>query len=239
MNCSQNQVIQRPSNNNLVNCPGAGNFLTRVKKAPVADFSDFQRIKYDAATVENELRTASRLTEYLFDPIQIHACQPCRSDDIGTNSKFGVSYNANLPLVDTESQLRNLNVPLNHDTSVEYVPQLVNQLTPDQKDCRDRNLYHFRECSLGQEYTRLNNPAWTLKETGVNRFQPTYLNHQDRSHWEIQTPTLISDRQLARDNYVPRIPCPIDQSAMLPKGKSHVPNCQQVVRGPCDISRTN
>lgn len=231
MNCSQPPITSKYPNSN--NCIPSNNFISRVGKSPVAGLHESQRVKYDKEYIENDLRTTARIQEYVFDPAQIHPCHPCRSDEIGSNSKFGVSYNPNLPLVDTESQLRNLNVNLNRDTSVNYLPgsDMSSSKVLTEGDC---NLYHFQGCSLGKEFTRLNNPAWTLRETGVNRFQPTYLNHQDRSHWEIQTPTLVSARQLARDSYVPRIPCLIDQSVFLPKGDAKLP-CRTVVINTCDL----
>ncbi len=200
----------------------------RLKEIPIFG-GNYTRNKYDRGSHEIDTRQSTMALEYTLDPTYAEQCQPCRSVGPGWLSKQGISYDTRIPLVDTESELKNLNRVLTRDPNYKYVPYCPNCLS-----CADGNpcssgvgngceqcqpkMFHFRACGNRDEYTRISNPACTIKETGVNRFQPLCLNPQDESRWLHPGNIGISYRLVAKDNSVPCIPIPLDQNPALPKG---------------------
>lgn len=125
-------------------------------------------------------------------------------------------------MVDTESDLLNLNRLLSRDPRHRYRPQCINDrcvgVMNDCDECQPK-LTHFPVCNgMKYEATRLSNPPATLRETGVNRFQPICLDPQDRSRWEHPGEIGINYRMVVKDNHIPCIPHPIDQTPALPQG---------------------
>ena len=146
---------------------------------------NWQRLKYDLGTFGKDVQQASAPLERTLDPHFVHRQNPCRASDIGYISKFGVSYDTNNPLVDTESELFNLTRPATKDPNYKYNP-----LCSKQQQCLEgypcgggivceetRDMFHFPTCAMKQEFSQISNPTCTLRETGVNRVQPTYLDH--------------------------------------------------------------
>jgi len=192
---------------------------------------NWQRLKYDEGTFTRHIEQSTRPLDFILDPINNHRCDPCFPEEVGYIGKFGVSYDTNTPLIDTESELLNLTRRATNDPNFKYSPSC-----PDYKSsacsnglpCKGQtNLFHFPSCGMRREFSRLSNPTYTLRETGVNRFQPTYLDHQDRTHWELQGEVGINYRMVAKDNHVPCIPRPIDQTPALPVAKP-LP-CQPII----------
>lgn len=216
---------------------------------------NWSRIKYDAGTFARDVEQSTRqISDFVLDPTSIHRCNPCRAEEIGYVTKFGVSYDTTRPLTDTESELRNLTRTLSRDPNFKYIPYCPKCGTKKTK-CGDSTcldgypcgggvtsgctecqpeLFHFPSCGNRREFTRISNPTCTLRETGVNRFQPTYLDHQDPTRWELQGETGINYRLVAKDNHVPCIPRPIDQTPALPQPralpcKPIVPTCANFI----------
>jgi hypothetical protein len=77
-------------------------------------------------------------------------------------------------------------------------------------------LFDFPSCGIKYEYTRLSNPTSTLRETGVNRFQPICLNPQDRDRWEVQGEVGINYRMIVKDNHTPLIPSILSDVPLFP-----------------------
>lgn len=200
---------------------------------------NWQRLKYDLGNYGREIQQTTAPLDWILDPNFVHRQNACRPVDIGYISKFGVSYDTTNPLVDTESELRNITRPATRDPNYKYLPICPNcgnkKTNCGEKECMDGypcgggvvsgcqqcqpKLFHFPNGGPKHEFTRVSNPTCTLRETGVNRFQPTYLDHQDPTHWEIQGEVGINYRMVAKDNHVPCIPKLIDQTLALPKDK--------------------
>lgn len=201
---------------------------------------NWQRLKYDLGAYGKEIQQSTAAIERILDPNFVHRCHPCRPTDIGYLGKFGVSYDTQQPLVDTESELRNITRPTTKDPNYKYLPFCLNcgskKTTCGEKECLEGypcgggvvsgckqcqpKLFHFPTCGLKREFTRISNPSCTLRETGIPRFQPTYLDHQDPTRWENQGEIGINYRMVVKDNHVPCIPKPIDQSPAFPKSQS-------------------
>lgn len=196
------------------------------KKTPIYG-GNWTRTKYDQGSFTRDTQQATYRINYMLDPNYAEQCKQCRPLDwIG---KQGVSYNNTQPMIDTESDLLNLNRILTRDPNYKYAPNCTNcedcpegypcgaGATNSCKNCQP-SLHHFPICDIKHEYTRTSNPSATLKETGVNRFDPICLNPQDRSRWEHPGATGINYRLVVKDNHIPCIPHPIDQTPALPKG---------------------
>lgn len=180
---------------------------------------NWQRLKYDNGYYQKYLEQSTKPLNFILDPINVHRCQPCRPEEIGYLGKFGVSYNTNKLLIDTESELLNLTRPASKDPNFQYFPHCLKDSQENRysnnRSCQV-NMFHFPSSGLRRESTRLTNPTFTMRETGINRFQSTYLDHQDPTKWEIQGEVGINYRLVAKDNHVPCIPKLIDQTPALP-----------------------
>lgn len=199
-----------------------------LKEVPLFG-GNWSRLKYDRGSLEVDTRQATAPLEYTLDPNYAERCNQCRPEGPGWLGKQGVSYDTNVPIVDTESELFNLNRVLTRDPNYQYLPNC-----PKCGNCDDGlvcgggvvagcdmcqpKLYNFPSCNLQYEYTRTSNPICTLKETGFNRFQPICLNPQDETRWLAQNEVGINYRLVAKDNHVPCLPFPIDQSTSEPLG---------------------
>ena len=182
---------------------------------------NWSRTKYDQDYVEKDLKQSIAPVIYTLDPIYTERCRPCLIDEPGWIGKQGVSYDSSKPLVDTESDLFNISRIQSRNPSHKYIPPCITSncigVMNDCNQCQP-NLYNFRLCRPKREYTRLSNSISTLKETGVNRFQPICLDPQDRSRWEHPGEIGINYRMIVKDNHVPCIPTPMDQTSALPPG---------------------
>lgn len=180
------------------------------------------RAKYDQEYQNIDLKQSTRPLEFSLDPNYSERCDRCLATEVGWLGKQGVSYDANRPMVDTESDLWNIGRPLSKDVH-RYHPTCVKGdcigVMNDCDQCQPA-LSHFPVCGrkMNYEATRLSNPPFTLKETGVNRFQPICLDPQDRTRWEHPGEVGINYRMVVKDNHVPCMPRPMDQTLSLPKG---------------------
>jgi len=80
------------------------------------------RSKYDLGTLESDTRQSTAPLEFILDPTAAERCNICRAPDSGWISKQGVSYNTNIPLIDTESELKNLTRIQSNNPSYKYIP---------------------------------------------------------------------------------------------------------------------
>lgn len=199
-----------------------------LKEVPLFG-GNWSRGKYDRGLTEIDTRQSTAPLEYTLDPSYAEQCNQCRPEGPGWLGKQGVSYDSKMPIVDTESELFNLNRVLTRDPNYQYLPNCPKCGNCDDgapcgsgviagcESCQPK-LYNFPSCGRHFEYTRTSNPTCTLKETGFNRFQPICLNPQDESRWLAQSEVGINYRLVAKDNHVPCIPFPLDQSAAEPRG---------------------
>lgn len=207
--------------------------------------SNWSRTKYDQTSALLDTLQSTQSLIYRLDPTFAQRCQQCRPIGSGWIAKQGVSYNAQQPLIDTESQLFNLNktqiinqtqkylnqcqscqkIPSHQQNNVTLNSSDINQI--DNCNCpNDQILSHLPSCNFNYEYTRISNPYTTLKETGVNRFDPICMNPQDQSRWQHPGEIGINYRLVAKDNHIPCIPKPIDPTPALPSPTTTNIKCQ-------------
>jgi hypothetical protein len=84
--------------------------------------------------------------------------------------------------------------------------------------CKPKTNNDIRKCSIPTESCRLSNPPCTLKETGINRFDPLCWNPQDKAI-ECHDRIGINYRMVAKDNHVPLIERPETQERFFPDNK--------------------
>jgi hypothetical protein len=192
---------------------------------------NWSRAKYDQNYINVDIHQSTEPLTFSLDPNYAEHCNRRLATDAGWIGKQGVSYDTRRPIVDTESDLFNLTRVLSKDPYYKYRPDCITgQCIGVMNDCDEcqPNLYNFTDSNLRHEYTRLSNPVSTLRETGVNRFQPICLNPQDPTRWEQQGEVGINYRMVVKDNHVPCLPILIDQTPLLPKGG----------KLPCTVVRT-
>lgn len=175
---------------------------------PEHNFKDYNTLAYD-------IRQEQLPQQYWLNPNYAERCIKQRASGTGFISKQGVSYNTNRSIVDQESDLHNLNRILSNDPNKQYLPCLGQncniQLWGD-----SQNNFNFGPSAIHHDYTRLSNPQCTIKETGVNRFQPIQLNPQDETRWMPQNNINISTRMVAKDTFIPQITGSFNPYNMLP-----------------------
>jgi hypothetical protein len=189
----------------------------------------WSRTRNDTGALAREIQQSTAPIKFTLDPVKVEQCQQCRPSDSGWIGKQGNSYDSSKPAIDVDSELRQLNRILSRDPNMKYIPYCPQCGSCTQGVGGDSNilccpqcqpqLTNFEPCPNRVEYTRISNPSCTLKETGVNRFQPICLNPQEPTRWEFQQPVNLNNRLFCRDNFVPCIPVPMSQNSVWPQGE--------------------
>ena len=117
--------------------------------------------------------------------------------------------------VDDSSELAGLNYKNSKCNKNAYMPN-----TYVSTGCRANINKDARKCGIPTESCRLSNPPCTLKETGINRYDPLFWNPQERAIEKFDR-IGINYRMVAKDNHVPLIETPQDLSVFNPQ-KSEV-----------------
>lgn len=81
--------------------------------------------------------------------------------------------------------------------------------------CVLKSSNEVRKCSIPTESCRLSNPPCTLKEVGINRFNPLCWNPQEKA-LESFDRIGINYRMVAKDNHVPLIENPEEAEKFYP-----------------------
>lgn len=194
------------------------NFINQRPKINMPSYGQFwSRDKYDKESIDTDLKQSTDPLIYALDPVFAEQYHPVFPNEIGWIGKQGVSYDSRIPMIDTESELFNITRVLSKDPKFKYHPKCIDLINGNPK-CQP-NLYHFPiDRNFSYQSTRLVDPPSTLREIGVNRFQPLCMNPQDPCRWEHPGEIGINYRLVAKDNHVPCLPHPIDQTPILPKG---------------------
>lgn len=110
--------------------------------------------------------------------------------------------------VDDGSELRGLNYKNSKCSADQYLPGKYSE----KGACAPQS--SKVACSAPTESTRLSNPPCTLRGTGWNRWEWLCWNPQDTAM--IPFEWNVSNRIVVKDNHVPIIPQPLDQSGLMP-----------------------
>jgi hypothetical protein len=171
----------------------------------------FNNLKYDTCSYKQVLSESVGPGEYQLN-MPFVACDDCFSKDPQLIlQRSGVSVAKNIPMVDVDSELMNINRKLTNCSSDEFIPKF------DENGEIDNSVenIHFKDCGIPLiENTRLSNPASTLRGTGWNRWEWLCENPQDRSL--VPFDFNINNRLVTKDNHRPLVNQPMDQSGLLP-----------------------
>jgi hypothetical protein len=112
--------------------------------------------------------------------------------------------------VDDNSELKGLNYKASKCAADAYAPGKYST----KGACAVQGLADPRACTAPTEPTRLSNPPCTLRSTGWNRWEWLCEDPQERAitpfEWNV------SYRIVAKDNHVPLLEQPLDQSGFVP-----------------------
>ena len=171
----------------------------------------FNRLDYDTCSYKQELKESISPGEYQLSSPFI-SCEDCFSNDPQLIiQRAGVSVAKDIPMIDVDSELLNINRKLSKCSSNDFIPKF------NEKGEIENNInkVDFKDCKIPtMENTRLSNPACKLRGTGWNRWEWLCNNPQKRSLVPFEFN--ISNRLVVKDNHRPLIPTLIDQSVFLP-----------------------
>jgi hypothetical protein len=122
--------------------------------------------------------------------------------------------------VDDSSELLGLNYKNTKCNDQEYTPGKYVKT-----GCDINGNTEPRECMVPREDTRLSNPPCTLKETGINRWEWMCYDPQDKAIEDFDR-IPVNYRMVAKDNHVPCIEKPLDQSVFFPNSKENNNNLE-------------
>lgn len=164
------------------------------------------RLPFDSCTYKHNLKQSVGTGDYMLGT-PLANCRICFSTDpaIRLSRGSGVSTCDSVPLIDADSELKNLTRRASDCPTEKYLPTgKAFCHTHDYKDCT----------TLPTEDTRISNPTCTMRCTGVNRWEWLCQNPQDKAL--IPFDYNINNRLVVKDNHRPCVPQPINQAMALP-----------------------
>ena len=177
------------------------------------------RMKYDKSSYQEQLERS--IFPGVYKLITPHNdCDDCNqyapNDPHIRYQNYGHHTCSMKKAVDDSSELYGLNYKNSKCNSDAYAPNSYIST-----GCVPKIIDDVRKCSTPTESCRLSNPPCTLKETGINRFDPLC--------WDPQTKALetfdrigVNYRMVAKDNHVPLIETPDMQEKFIPSKNSDV-----------------
>lgn len=186
------------------------------------------RLNYDSCSYTEKLKRAIGPGLYALNTPynDCTTCGPMLPDDPSLRYQaFGPNTCTMRNAVDDSSELLGLNYKKSKCNADEYVPGKYTSTA----NCKMEN--GGRDCFAPREDTRLSNPPCTLRGTGINRFEWHCHDPQDRALEEFDR-IPVNYRMVAKDNHVPIIDTPQDQSVFFPAAAASLtPDINTVPRG--------
>jgi hypothetical protein len=168
-------------------------------------------LKQDPCSYQEKLKRSIGPGMYMLGT-PANDCAPCGKDIPNDPhlrwQSWGPGFCEPGSTVDTGSELRGLNYRNTKCASEQYLP---GKYTPKQGGvCAPAGKYPIRGCATPTESTRLSNPPCTLRATGWNRWEWLCYDPQDKA--VVPFDYLVSNRIMVKDNHVPCIPNPQNQT---------------------------
>lgn len=172
----------------------------------------FNRLDYDTCSYKQEISESIGPGEYQLNTPFI-SCEDCYNRDPQIIlQRSGNSVAKQMPMIDVDSELININRKLSNCSNDSFVPKFNKTGEID----NSIEVVNFKNCDMPPtENTLLSNPSCNLKGTGWNRWEWLCQDPQDKV--EMSFDYNISNRLVVKDNHRPVIPNLIDQSVFLPK----------------------
>lgn len=171
------------------------------------------RLSYDSCSYNEKLKRTIGPGLYALNQ-PYNDCIDCKStlpDDPALRYQaYGPNTCTMKTAVDDSSELLGLNYRKSKCNADEYTP---GNYTP--KAGCVINTDNPRECWAPREDTKLSNPPCNLKGTGINRWEWLCYDPQERAI-EAFDRVPVNYRMVAKDNHVPIIDTPQDQTVFFP-----------------------
>lgn len=172
------------------------------------------RLSYDSCSYNEKLKRTigpglySINTPYN-DCTNCHAMIP--DDPTMRYQAYGPSTCTMKTAVDDSSELLGLNYKKSKCSTDEYAPGKYTSTS----GCVVNSETNPRACWAPMEDTRLSNPPCSLKGTGINRWEWLPFDPQERATESFDR-IPVNYRMVAKDNHVPILDNPVDQSGFFP-----------------------
>ena len=205
----------------------------------------FNRLNYDMCQYKQTIHESISPGNYMLGTPPID-CDPCYPKPPTVRlQKSGDSIDRSVALVDTESDLKNVNKTatkcsvLSKDKNnsvkkviaasnkVEY--ENINNIKPTD------NLTHWKDCFEHSVDTRFVDPPSNLRGTGFDRWEYLCFNPQEKVL--IPFDNNIQNRILVKDNHRPCVPKPIDPKNVFPNDPKEI-LCEKTIPV-CSAPTTN
>lgn len=173
------------------------------------------RLNYDSCSYTEKLkRTIGPGLYKLNTPFNdCSKCGPILPDDPSLRyQSYGPNTCTIKSTVDDSSELLGLNYKKSKCNADDYVPGKYTSTS----SCLSKN--GGRDCFVPREDTRLSNPIGTLRGTGINRFEWLCHDPQERAIEGFDR-IPVNYRMVAKDNHVPIIETPQEQTIFFPTFK--------------------
>lgn len=174
------------------------------------------RLNYDSCSYTEKLKRTIGPGLYMLNKPYNDCtdCGPLLPDDPALRYQaYGPNTCTMHTAVDDSSELLGLNYKKSKCNADEYVP---GKYTPSGGCVMGAG---GRQCFAPREDTRLSNPPCTLRGTGINRFEWLCHDPQESALEEFDR-VPVNYRMVAKDNHVPVIDTPQDQSIFFPSKES-------------------
>lgn len=172
----------------------------------------FNRLDYDTCSYKQEISESIGPGEYQLNTPFI-SCDDCYNKDPQIIlQRSGASVAKQIPMIDVDSELININRKLSNCSNDSFIPKFNKTGDID----NSIEVVNFKNCDMPPtENTLLSNPPCNLKGTGWNRWEWLCQDPQDKV--EIPFDYNISNRLVFKDNHRPVVPNLIDQTIFLPE----------------------
>lgn len=167
----------------------------------------FNRLNYDMCQYKQTITESTRPGNYMLatPPVSCDYCYP--SAPTVRLQKAGDSINRQMPLIDTDSELKNI--------------RPASKCKESFSNPSEEMLTHYPDCFPHTIESRDADPASNLRGTGFDRWEYLCFNPQD--HVAMPFDNNISNRILVKDNHRPDVPCPQGDAAVRPPATGPVP----------------
>jgi len=132
--------------------------------------------------------------------------------------KYGPNTCTLKTAVDDSSELQGLNYKSSKCNTDQYIPGTYSS----KGNCDTNTFVNPRACFAPREDTRLSNPASTLRGTGHNRWEWLCTDPQEQALEEFDR-IPVNYKMVSKDNHVPLIETPQDQSVFFPDKTEYDP----------------
>ena len=202
----------------------------------------FNRLNFDMCQYKQTIYESTGPGNYMLatPPNDCEYCYP--SPPTVRLQKAGDSINRNVPLVDTESELRTLDRRASKCPSESLykgeVPKIKAIVQPgidngsvvesfeNPSGQTEPGLTHWKDCFPHTHESRHSDPASNLRGTGFDRWEYLCQNPQDNVLMPFDNN--VANRIVVKDNHRPLVPKPVDPKLVLPP-KSGNPLCNKTV----------